>query len=614
MEESSAAPFLDRRNIGLEFINGVATLRVWAPLATLVNYSDVTSGKMIPLEKQSRHYWFLESTEIQPGAVYRLIIDEQPLPDPASVYQPDGVHGPSMALDLKDFQWHDQTWTNLPLSDYIIYEMHTGLLTQEGTFDSAISRLDHVVKLGVTAIEIMPVAQFAGSRNWGYDGVFPFSVQNSYGGPQALMRFVNACHARGLAVILDAVYNHLGPEGNYMSQSGPWFTNKYNTPWGSALNFDDAYSDGVREYFVANALMWFRDFHIDALRLDAVHAIKDLSTIHILAELRSRTLELRQATGKIHHLIIECDLNDPKYLETFSGGGYDMDAQWSDEFHHALRVSAGLEPLGYYEDFAPVSDLARALINAYVYTGQYSTHRKRKFGKAPQGMSGSRFIVFSQNHDQVGNRMLGERSVVLHGFELAKVLAAAVLLSPFIPLLFMGEEYGETRPFQYFVGHGDPELNRLVREGRAADFEAFHHEAETPDPVNEETYERSRPSFEVKGGRAEGIFTFYQRLINLRKTEAALRCGAINTEIIQAQPGSDFIWFTRSAEQEVLHCILNFSQEQPVVVNYNLGDQATGVLIDSASAQWGGPGSMEVLEGKVHVAPSSALIFKETHP
>lgn len=298
-------------------------------------------------------------------------------PDPASLAQPDGVHGTSQAINIKNFEWTDSQWKNIPLEEYILYEIHTGTFTPQGTFESIEKKLDYLKDLGVNAIEIMPVAQFPGNRNWGYDGVFPFAVQNSYGGANALQQLVNTCHQKSIAVVLDVVYNHLGPEGNYLPQFAPYFTDKYKTPWGSAINFDDAWCDGVRHYFIENALMWFRDFHIDALRLDAVHAIKDFSPVHILQEIRDYVNELEKVTGRNYYLIVESDLNDPRYINPLEECGYGMNAQWIDEFHHALRVTAGGEPTGYYSDFKPVQHLAKAYKDAYVYDGQFSPHRKK---------------------------------------------------------------------------------------------------------------------------------------------------------------------------------------------------------------------------------------------
>jgi len=342
---------VNRRMHGVNFNSkGEAEVTVWSPESTKVEISF--KGKKLPLVRFGSGYWRLATNEISPGDLYRLVLNDQKnYPDPASLSQPQGVHGPSEAVDLKNFKWTDDKWINPSLSDYIFYELHVGTFTEEGTFHSIIAKLDHLKELGINAIEIMPVAQFAGDRNWGYDGVFPFAPHNAYGGARGLQELVDACHSKGIAVVLDVVYNHLGPEGNYLGEYGPYFTEKYKTPWGHAINFDDSWCDGVRNYFIENALMWFRDFHVDALRLDAVHAIKDFSPVHILREIREHVNELMNQTGCKYYLIVELDLNDNRFIESLEEKGYGMDAQWVDEFHHALRIAAGGEAHGYYSDF-----------------------------------------------------------------------------------------------------------------------------------------------------------------------------------------------------------------------------------------------------------------------
>ncbi|RYY61327.1 MAG: malto-oligosyltrehalose trehalohydrolase, partial [Chitinophagaceae bacterium] len=483
---------ISHRTLGATVLpDGSVEIRVWAPLKKGVGLER--GGRLLPLLAEEGGYWTLRSTDLQPGDRYQLRVEGgEALPDPASLSQPDGVHGPSEIVDPARFAWNDSHWENPELDRYLLYELHTGTFSPEGTFAGIESRLDHLVALGVTAIELMPVAQFPGGRNWGYDGVFPFAVQQSYGGAEGLQHLVDACHRRGLAVVLDVVYNHLGPEGNYLGAYGPYFTGKYQTPWGGALNFDDAWSDGVRRYFIENALMWLRDFHIDALRLDAVHAIKDFGASHFLRDLRLCVDQLQSETGRRHYLIVECDLNDPRFIDPVEEKGFGMHSQWIDEFHHALRVTATGEQSGYYADFSGISQLAKAYRDAYVYDGQWSEHRKKHFGQPAKNNPGRQFIVFSQNHDQVGNRMLGERCSALVSFEMLKLMAGAVLTAPFLPMLWMGEEWGEQNPFLYFVSHTDPELAIAVREGRKKEFAAFHAQGEAPDPVSEETFLRSK--------------------------------------------------------------------------------------------------------------------------
>ncbi|MEX2015101.1 MAG: malto-oligosyltrehalose trehalohydrolase, partial [Candidatus Hydrogenedentales bacterium] len=378
--------------------------RVWAPHHKEVAVRLLAPhNREIPLVTEGRGYFRASVTDVQPGARYKLRIAGQDLPDPASQFQPDGVHGPSEVV-AHDFGWTDHTWNNLPLGRYVIYELHTGTFTPDGTLDAIIPHLDELRGLGITAIEVMPVNQFPGARNWGYDGVGLFAVQNSYGGPMAFKRLVNACHERGLAVILDVVYNHIGPEGNYFSLFGPYFTDHYKTPWGDALNFDGGGSDGVRAFFLANIRQWFEEFHVDALRLDAVHAIYDGSARPVLAEFAQFTRQLEQRLGRRLYLMPETDLNDPRIVRAPELGGFGHDAQWNDDFHHAVHTLLTGERQGYYADFGRVSDLAAAYERGYVYEGQYSEYRDRRHGALTTGLTAQRFVVCSQNHDQIGNR------------------------------------------------------------------------------------------------------------------------------------------------------------------------------------------------------------------
>src|SRR5947208_6693749 len=426
---------------------------------------------------------------------YRLATGKE-LPDPVSRYQPEGVHGPSEAVDPR-FDWQDQHWLGLPIENYIIYELHAGTFTTEGTFEAAIRHLDDLVNIGITAVELMPVAQFPGTRNWGYDGVFPFAVQNSYGGPAGLKKLVNACHQRGLAAVLDVVYNHIGPEGNYLPQFGPYFTDRYKTPWGPALNFDDAYSDEVRHFFVSNALEWITEYHFDALRLDAVHAILDHSALNFLEELAERVHEQGTALNRRVYVIAESALNDTRIIRPSELGGYGLDAQWNDDFHHSLHTLLTKEHEGYYVDFGDFQHMAQAFSEGFVYSGHYSVNRGRRHGNSSRGVLSVKFVVFAQNHDQIGNRMLGERLSHLVSFEACKLASGLVLLSPFVPLLFMGDEYGEEAPFPFFVSFSDPALAAKVRGGRISDFASFEWAGRPPDPGDESTFESARLHHEL---------------------------------------------------------------------------------------------------------------------
>ncbi len=602
-----------KRSIGVNFENGQASVVVWSPEADQVDlcYGD---NKKLPLAMDGAGYWQAQTTELQPGSRYTFMINgEKTLPDPASLSQPEGVHEPSQAVDLAAFAWTDGGWKNPPLHEYVLYELHTGCFTPEGTFAAIGQKLDHLLDLGINAIELMPVVQFAGDRNWGYDGVFPFAVHHSYGGARGLQQLVNACHVKGLAVVLDVVYNHLGPEGNYLGAYGPYTTDKYRTPWGGAINFDDAWCDGVRKYFIENALMWFRDFHIDALRLDAVHAIKDFSPKHILQEIKERVAELQEATGRPHYLVAELDLNDSRFINAIENGGYGMDAQWIDEFHHALRVTATGEKTGYYADFNGIAHLAKAYKDAYVYDGQYSPHRKKRFGVKTDN-EGHQFVVFSQNHDQVGNRMLGERTSRLVSFDMLKLLAGAVMVSPYLPMLFMGEEWGETNPFLYFVSHTDPELAEAVRKGRKEEFAAFYAGAqeETPDPMALETFVQSKLQWDLRNKAPhQALFQYYRALIALRRGVPALHQLNRRNLHVYLDKEKEVLTLYRWTEYEHVFCLMNFSASQQFILpHFNVDDFR--ILFNSAAPEWGGSESLPEQALTEKPAPSTLLLQPES--
>jgi len=593
------------RTLGVNFDGqGIATTTVWAPNAQTVALCLTGRKTYIPLKKAKQGYWELLTSQVKPGDTYHFFIDgNKELPDPASLAQPDGVHGGSEAINLRNFNWVDKEWVNLPQEEYIIYELHTGTFSPQGNFQGIEEKLNYLKDLGITAIEIMPVAQFPGDRNWGYDGVFPYAVQNSYGGAMGLMQLVNSCHQKGIAIILDVVYNHIGPEGNYFSEFGKYFTPKYNTPWGEAINFDDEWCDAVRDYYIQNALMWFRDFHIDALRLDAVHAIKDFSTKHILQEIKEHVNELTTTNGKRYYLMVELDLNDPRFIDPIEKRGYGMDAQWIDEFHHALRVTAGGDKNGYYSDFNGVEDLAKSYSNAYVYDGIYSQHRLKTFGAKAKDNPGKQFIAFSQNHDQVGNRMLGERSSRLFTFEMQKLMAGAVLLSPYLPLLFMGEEWSAQTPFQYFVNHTDPGLIEAVRKGRKEEFAAFHLQGEAPDPQSEDTFDRSKLNWnELNNSNSQKMLDYYKTLISLRKRLPAL-CNLDRNKIsITTLKDQNILVFERIHDDHKVSCMMNFSAEEQQI---NLYDKAEwNEVLNSADERWNGPGV-----SATSIQPQSLIVY-----
>jgi maltooligosyltrehalose trehalohydrolase len=602
------------RSLGVNFTaGGEAQVRIWAPNAQAVSLFLPDQLLRIPLEPEAYGYWYTHTYQLDPGDLYQVVLDNAaPLPDPASLSQPAGVHGPSQAVCLTDHKWTDGSWRNIALEDYIIYELHTGTFTPEGTFPALEEKLDYLLALGVTAIELMPVAQFPGDRNWGYDGVFPFAVQHSYGGAWGLQHLVEACHRKGLAVVLDLVYNHLGPEGNYLGSYGPYFTDKYKTPWGPAINFDDAGSDAVRHYFTENLLMWFRDFHIDAVRLDAVHAIKDFSPIHILREMKGYLNQLMQHSGRRHYMLVELDLNDPRYIAPLEEQGYGMDAQWIDEFHHALRVTATGEKSGYYSDFSGIAHLAKAYRDAYVYDGQFSSHRNRTFGLPPEKRDGEAFIVFSQNHDQVGNRLLGERTSTLTTFGMQKLLAGAVIASPYLPMLWMGEEYGEPHPFLYFVSHTDPELAEAVRKGRKAEFAAFHGQGEAPDPMGEETFLQSKLQGElVQVEPHQTLFRWYQALLRLRRELPALRHLNRQNLGVEYDESANTLALHRWHEDEHLLCLMNFSKgTQQAIMPAHAREWR--LVLDSADPEWKGPAASpsQLSAGDaLAVCPESFLLY-----
>jgi maltooligosyltrehalose trehalohydrolase len=511
-------------------------------------------------------------------------------PDPASRSQPQGVHGPSQVVD-PHFDWHDQNWFGLPLKDYVLYELHVGAFTPEGTLDAIIGRLDDLIDLGVTAIELMPLAQFPGGRNWGYDGVYPFAVQDSYGGPPALKHLVDACHQRGLAVVLDVVYNHLGPEGNYLADFGPYFTDRYKTPWGDALNFDGPYSDEVRDFFIQNARYWQTEFHIDALRLDAVHAIQDHSAYPFLEELNVATAAQAERLNRRFYLIAESNLNDTRLIRPRELGGYGLHSQWSDDFHHALHCLLTGERASYYADFGDLDQMAAAYRDGFAYTGQFSPFRERRHGNSPRNNHAEQFVVCIQNHDQVGNRMLGERLSTLVDFDGLKLAAAVVLLSPYVPLLFMGEEYGETASFQYFTSHGDPALIDAVRKGRREEFAAFRWQGEAPDPQAEDTFRRSRLQPELRrDGRHRVIFDWHRELLRLRKTIPSL--ALLSKECLQVREfeREKTLFVRRWCDGDAVWMVFHFG-ERPARLELPTPAGTWRQLLDSSDPRWLGQGT-----------------------
>lgn len=504
---------------------------VWAPYPDAVK---VRIGEREYPMTCTEGGWWRVSVDVPWGTNYTFLLgdDPTPFPDPRGPRQPKGVHGPSQTYDQKAFPWTDGTWAGTPLSGGVIYEIHVGTFTPGGTFDSAIERLPYLADLGITHLELMPIAEFPGEFGWGYDGVAFFAVTENYGGPDALKRFVDACHYNCLSVVLDVVYNHFGPVGNYANNFGPYLTTKHHTPWGDAINFEEGGSDEVRRYFCDNALMWMRDFHIDGLRLDAVHEYMDRSAIHFMEQLSSEVEILSSTLGRELVLIAESDLNDPRVVTPREASGFGMDAQWSDDFHHSLFTVLYKSPegMGYYDDFGTMEDLAKSLKEVFVYDGIYSSYRKRTHGRPAVRLSAHHFLGFIQNHDQVGNRATGDRIEHIIGMPRSKVAAAVVLLAPFLPMIFQGEEYAADTPFQYFAHHEDPAMAKSVSEGRKKDFAVFGwNPEEVPDPEKRETFERSKLNWnEITEGRHAEMLDWTRKLIHLRRSSPSLNDGDLS--------------------------------------------------------------------------------------
>jgi len=513
---------------GATLEGGTADFRLWAPHARQVRLRLVGRPDL-PMQRSNDGTFSLRAPAQAGDRYFYLVDDNKPLPDPVSRLLPEGVHGPTAIVDPNSFEWSDQNWRGRELRDYIIYELHVGTFSPEGTFDGVIQRLDYLKSLGVSVIELMPVAAFPGRRNWGYDGVSMYSVQASYGGPEGLKRLVDAAHRAGLAVLLDVVYNHLGNEGNYLRLFGPYFTHHHTTPWGDAINYDDQGCEGVRRYVVENALYWIREYHFDGLRLDATQTIRDDSPLHILAEIQENVQTLAQELGRRVCVIAETDENDRRDVLPRAQGGFGMDAVWSDDFHHAMHTYLTGEREGYYQDFGGKEQLAQALTEGFVFQGEpFKFWHARKRGTSPAGIPLPAHVICTQNHDQVGNRARGERLDLLVPSGACRLAAALLLLAPETPLLFMGQEYGETAPFLFFTDYGDPELQKAVREGRRREFEHFvDFGGEVPDPQDPQTFERSQLQWQKIGGQRSvagdqksphaDMLEWYRKLIALRR-------------------------------------------------------------------------------------------------
>ncbi len=605
--------------LGASFRNGKLHFRVWAPKTREVSVKIVTSGKeqAFPLSGGPNGYFTASADGLSPGDRYFYLLDGiRQYPDPASRFQPEGVHGPSEVVDPSAFEWHDNDWKGTAEEDFIIYELHIGTFTGEGTFQALVTRLDYLVELGITAIEIMPVAQFPGSRNWGYDGAYPFAPQNSYGGPGELKTLIDSCHGRGLSVILDVVYNHLGPEGNYLDNYGYYFTDKYQTPWGKAVNFDGPYSDEVRRFFIDNALYWLTEYHIDALRLDAVHGIFDFSARHFLRELADAVRHSKKMSGRNVYIIAESDLNDVRIIKPRKAGGYGIDALWNDDFHHALHALITGEDKGYYEDFGEIGHMGKAFRDGFVYSGQYSKFRKRHHGSISKSVPPYKFMVYSQNHDQVGNRMRGDRLSQTLSLEKIKLCAAMVILSPYIPLLFMGEEYGETAAFQYFISHTDSRLIQNVREGRREEFAGFEWQEGLPDPQAESTFLNSKLHIELREhGNHKILFEFYRKLLRLRKKIPLLNRPDKKSMEVTTLEAEKVLMVKRWDSDDEVVSISSFNEKRVFVPQRFQG--VWDKMVESSSNRQGGngePATEPEYEGPgnlLSIAPFSFVLYRK---
>ena len=579
---------------GAEFnADGSCRFSVWAPLREKMELKIVHPKEAIyPMEKDDRGYWNITLKDIAPDTHYFFRIDgTMDRPDPASRLQPRGVHDASQVFDQRTFPWTDQAWKNFDIASMVFYEVHVGTFTPDGTFDAIIPRLDAIAATGINAIELMPVAQFPGDRNWGYDGAYPFAVQFSYGGPEALKRLVNACHGKGVAVILDVVYNHFGPEGCYVREFGPYFTDQYKSPWGNAINFDGPYSDQVRTYFTQNALSWFTDFHIDGLRLDAVHGIYDTSARPFLQLLAEQVEERSVEIGRRLYLIAESDLNDIRVITPRELGGYGFHAQWSDDLHHSMQTLLKSEEGGYYVDFGRMWHLAKGYQDGFVYSGQYSPFRRKSFGNSSRDRPAWQFIVCTQNHDQVGNRLLGERLSVRVSFEALKLAAGVILLSPYIPLLFMGEEYAEDQPFLYFVSHSDSMLIEAIRKGRKEEFAAFNFQGEPLDAAAVETFQKSKLKWENREQGKHGVMlNFYRTLLALRRENHVLRdLDKERLAVSFSELDRTMVAHRWHGRVEVL-CLYNLAeQDRPVRIESPV--KGWKKILDSSDPIWQGPGA-----------------------
>lgn len=558
----------------------------------------------IPMEKDACGYFSVDVPDAGPGTRYGYVVEGNLYPDPCSAFQPEGVCAASEVVDHDAFPWTDGDWRGKSLTNLVFYEVHVGTFTPEGSFEAMIPRLDELANIGINAIQLMPVAQCPGSRNWGYDGVFLYAVQNSYGGPVGLKRLIDACHRRGIAVFLDVVYNHIGREGNVLGHFGPYFSDKYGTPWGKAMNFDGEWSDGVREFVIANVVYWADEYHLDGLRLDAIHEMYDRNAIRIWDELYTAVKQWEARSGRRYYLVAESDTNDPRTTQSPELGGKGFDAQWLDDFHHALYVL--LDPGGWrnYRDFGAIGQLAKAYEQGFVHSGEYVYFRHRRHGASAAGISGGHFIVFNQNHDLPGNRPDGKRLAALVDAPTLKLAAAALLLSPYIPMLFMGEEYGEEAPFYFFSDYQEEDTKKGLIEGRRTQFASFQFDGDPRDPQDMQTFEDSRLRWEkrLEGPHAQ-LLALTAELLRLRREHpllAELSKHRIRVDVT-GENGLALLRWSARRDLELL-CLLNFSAYSPMPFGRDHRDWKP-LLVSCPIGDFVPPRSFAVFERRV-VAPA----------
>jgi maltooligosyltrehalose trehalohydrolase len=607
---------------GHEYKKGSCSFTCWAPKAKRLDL--VLPGPKearLPMEHHGQGVWHAAVEDVVPGLRYAYSLDHGPLrPDPTSHLQPDGVHGPSAVVDHTAFRWNDAAFRPPALAEWVIYELHVGTFSPEGTFAGAIAKLPLLAELGVTVLEVMPVATFPGARNWGYDGVAPYAVHAAYGGPEGFKCFVDAAHGLGMAVILDVVYNHLGPEGNYLREFGPYFTAEHHTPWGEAVNYDGPNSGPVRDFVVANALHWIRRYHVDGLRLDAVQTIHDESVRHILSELSLAVKDEAERLGRPLRLIAESDRNDPRLVRPLAVGGLGCHGVWSDDLHHALHALTTREKRGYYTDYGRAEHVALALEHGFAYRGEHSRFRRAAHGQPPDGVPCEAHVVALQNHDQVGNRMRGERISHLTNIEAVKTAAACVLLSPFTPLLFMGEEWAAAEPFSYFTSHGDPGLIKAVRAGRRKEFKSFGWKGEPPDPQDEATFAACTLDWQAREKAPHaGVLACYRALLALRREEpfaTRTRVSVSARALLSGGKEQGAVVMNRTGGGREAVCLFLFAPKTSLDFSALLPAGNFSLVLDTGDDAFGGPGRAFAAPPARRAripGPRALVLVRETH-